>query len=130
MHEYCCLVWANILSCYLELLYKLQKRICGTVCPSLAASLKLCSSSKCSQFNFFFSCYYFGRCLSELVQLFPLPLSWGRYTCYSDTLYDFSATLPRCYKNAYVNSFFPSIGRLLNSRLIECFLLTYDLNGV
>ena len=38
--EYCCHVWAGAPSCYLELLDKLQKRICRTVGPSLAASLK------------------------------------------------------------------------------------------
>ena len=38
--EYCCHVWAGAPSCYLELLDKLQKRICRIVGPSLAASLK------------------------------------------------------------------------------------------
>ena len=38
--EYCCDVWAGAPSCYLELLDKLQKRICMTVGPSLAASLE------------------------------------------------------------------------------------------
>ena len=37
--EYCCHVWAGAPSCYLELLDKLQKRICRIVGPSLAASL-------------------------------------------------------------------------------------------
>ena len=37
---YCCHVWAGAPSCYLELLDKLQKRICRTVGPSLAASLE------------------------------------------------------------------------------------------
>ena len=36
--EYCCHIWAGAPSCYLDLLDKLQKRICGTVGPSLAAS--------------------------------------------------------------------------------------------
>ena len=36
--EYCCHVWAGAPSCYLELLDRLQKRICRTVDPSLAAS--------------------------------------------------------------------------------------------
>ena len=35
--EYCCHVWAAATSCYLELLHKLQKRICRTAGPSLAA---------------------------------------------------------------------------------------------
>ena len=38
--KYCCHVWAGAPSCYLELLDKLQKQICGTVGPSLAASLE------------------------------------------------------------------------------------------
>ena len=41
--EYCCHVWADAPSYYLELLGKLQKQICG---PSFAASLD--SLSKCS----------------------------------------------------------------------------------
>ena len=36
--EYCCHVWASAPSCYLELLDKLQKWICKTGGPSLAAS--------------------------------------------------------------------------------------------
>ena len=38
--EYCCHVWVGAHTCYLELLDKLQKRICRTVSPSLAASLE------------------------------------------------------------------------------------------
>ena len=38
--EYCCHVWAGARSCYLELLDKLQKRICRTVGPLLAACLE------------------------------------------------------------------------------------------
>ena len=38
--EYCCHFWVGAPSCYLELLDKLQKRICRTVAPSLATSLE------------------------------------------------------------------------------------------
>ena len=38
--EYCRHVWADAPSCYLELLNKLQKRICWIVSPSLADSLE------------------------------------------------------------------------------------------
>ena len=38
--EYCCHIWAGVPSCYLELLDMLQKQICGTVGPSLKASLE------------------------------------------------------------------------------------------
>ena len=50
-------------------------------------------------------------------------------TSYSDRLHDFSFTIPRCYKDVYVNSFFPRTAKLWNSLSIECFSLTYDLNG-
>ena len=38
--EYCCYVWAGAPNGYLELQEKLQKSICRTVVPSLAASLE------------------------------------------------------------------------------------------
>ena len=38
--EYCCHAMVGASSCYLELLDRLQKRICRTVGPSLAASLE------------------------------------------------------------------------------------------
>ena len=49
--------------------------------------------------------YYFGRCSSQLAQLFLFLYSCGRSTRYCDGLHDFSVTIPRCYK--VVNSFFP-----------------------
>ena len=55
--------------------------------------------------------------------------SRGRSTCYSDRLHEYSVIIPRCYKDVYVNSFFPCTARLWNSLAIECFLLTYDLNS-
>ena len=66
---------------------------------------------------------------SELAQLVPLRFSQGRCTHYSDRLHDFSVTIPRCYKDVYVNSFFPHMGKLWNSLPIECFPLTSDLSG-
>ena len=117
-------------SCYLELLDKLQKRIYRTVGPSLAASLKpLARRRNVASLSLFYR-YYFGRCSSELAELVPPPYSRGRFTCYSDRLHDFSVTIPRCYKGVYVNSFFPCTASLWNSLPIECFPLTYDLNGL
>ena len=72
--------------------------------------------------------YYFGRCLSELAELVPLPYSQGRCT-HSYRFYDFSVTILRCYKDVYVNSLFPRLATLWNSLPIECFPLTYYLNS-
>ena len=63
-----------------------------------------------------------------LAQLVPRPYSRRRSTSYSDRLHDFSVTIRRCYKDVYVNSFFPRTARPWNSLPIECFPLTYDLS--
>ena len=112
-----------------ELLDKIQKRICRTVGPSPADSLEpLAHRWNVASLRLFYW-YYFGRCSSEMAQLVPLPFSRGRSTRYSDRLHDFSVTIPRCYKDVYVNSFFPRTAKLWNSLPIECFPLTYDLSG-
>ena len=113
--EYCHHVWAGAPSCYMELLDKLWKWICTTVGPSLAASLQsLAHCWNLGSLSLLYR-YYLGRCLSELVQLVPFPYSWGRSTCYSNIFYDFSVTIPRWYKNVYVNSFFHHMARQWNS---------------
>ena len=73
--EYCCHVWAGGPSCYLELLDKLQKQICRTVCPSFATSLEPLAHHQ-NVASLFYR-YYFGRCSSELAQLVPLPFFEG-----------------------------------------------------
>ena len=62
--ECCCHVWAGALSCYLELLDKLQKRICRTASPSLAASLeRLTHRRNVASLSLFYR-HYFFRCSS------------------------------------------------------------------
>ena len=96
---YCCYAWTGVLSCYLEILDKLQKRIFRTVGPSLAASLEpLGHRQNVTRLSLFCN-YYFGRFSSELAQLVPLPYSRGRSTFYSDRLHDFSVIISRCYKD-------------------------------
>ena len=127
--EYCCHIWACIPSCCFELLDKLQKRICKTVGPSLAASLEpLAYHRNVASLSLFYR-YYIGRCSSKLALLVPLPFLRGKSTRCSDRLHDFCITIPRCYEDVYVNSFLPPTARLWNSLPIECFPLTYDLIG-
>ena len=60
--EYCFHVWAGAPGCYLELLFRLQKQICRTVGPLLAASLKpLAHLRNVASLSLFYK-YYFGRC--------------------------------------------------------------------
>ena len=120
--EYCCHIWASAPSYFLELLDKLQKWICRGTLYSLQS---LAHQRNMASWSLFYR-YYFLKCSSELV---PYPFSCGRSTYYSDRLHDFSATIPRFYKDVYVNSFFLSTAKLWNSLPIECFLLTFNLNG-
>ena len=84
--KYCCHVWAGTPNCYLNLLVKLQKRICWTIGSSLLASLEpLAPRGNVARFSLFCK-IYFGRCLSELAELVSLPYSRGRYNCYSHKL--------------------------------------------
>ena len=70
--EYCCHVWAVAHTCFLELLDKLQKRICRTVGPTLATSLEpLAHSQNVASFSIGITCS------SELAQMVPLPFSQG-----------------------------------------------------
>ena len=126
--EYCSHFWTGVPKSYFELLDELQKWICRTVGPSLATSLEPLAHCRNVACLSLFYRYYFGRCSSELAQLVPHSDSRGRSTCYCERLHDFSVTIPRCYKDVYVNSFFPRTSRLWNSLPIECFPLTYDLS--
>ena len=127
--EYCCHIWADASSSFLELLDKLQKSRCSTVSPSLSTSLEpLAHCRRVASLGYFYR-YYFGRCSSEQAQLVLLPFSWGRSTSYSDRSHDFSVTIPRCWDYVYINSFFSCTIRIWNCLPVECFPLTYDLNG-
>ena len=119
--EHCSLVWAGAPSCYLELLDKLQKRICWTVGPLLATSLEpLAHRRNAASLSLFYR-YYFGRFSSELAE-------GGLLIILIDCMI-FFVTIPRCYKDVYVNSFSPRTARPWNSLPIEYFPLTYDLSG-
>ena len=77
---YCCHVWAGTPSCYLELIDKLQKRICRTVGPSLVASIEPLSHRQYVASLILVHKYYFGKCSSELAKHVPVPYSRERST--------------------------------------------------
>ena len=109
--EYCCLIWSGAPDC-LELLDRLQKQICRTFGSSLAASLEPLGHCQNEASLSLFYRYYFGRCLSKLTQLVPLPYSWGRSTHYSDRLH-FSVTIPTL-QGCLCQQFFPPTAKHLN----------------
>ena len=58
-----------------------------------------------------------------------LFLKGGLIVILTDSIVWIFVTIPRCYKDIYANSFFHRTARLWDSLPIECFPLTYDLNG-
>ena len=126
--EYCCHVWASALGCYLELLDKLQKRLCRSVGLSRAAFLEPLGHRRNVASLSLFHRYYFGGCLSELARLVPLPYSRGRSTRYSGRFMIFvSPLLDVTRMSMSTVSFFTQ----LDSAILptEYLPLTYDLNG-
>ena len=75
--------------CYLDMLDKLQKRICGTVGSSLAASLEALAHRRNIASLRLLCSYYLGRRSSELAELIQPPRSRGRSTLHSIKLLDF-----------------------------------------
>ena len=74
-HAWNTVVISGAPSCYLELIDKLQKWVCRTVSPSLAAFRKpLAHCQNVARLNLFYR-YYFGRCSPELTQLVSPPYS-------------------------------------------------------
>ena len=97
---------------------------------SLSASFKpLTDCQNVASLSLFYR-YYIDKCSSELAKLVPLAYSQGRSTRYSDRLHNFSINIHRCYKDVYINCFFPRTAKLCISLPIEYFPLIYDLNNL
>ena len=94
-------------------------KIHRTFDPSLAASYEPLAHCQDVAILKPFCRYCFGRCSSELAQLVRLLYFQGKSTCYSDRLLDFFVTIPRCYKDVYVNGLFPCTTRLWSFLPIE-----------
>ena len=123
--KYCCYVWPGALSCYLDMVDSLEKWICRTVGPALTVSLEpFGRCTNLASLSIFYR-HYFGRCLSELAELFPLHYSRRRSTRYSDRLHDFSISVLRFYKDVYIQQFLSSHSWTLEFSV--CRMLSFDL---
>ena len=123
--EYYYHVWAGAPSCHLELLDKLQKRICKTVGPLLPASLEsLVHCQNVASLIFFI--------IISLVDVHLNWLKWFHFFILEESLLVILSLfldvtgICRCI---CANSFFPHAARPWNSLPIECFLLAHDPNG-
>ena len=87
--KYCCHVSADALSCYFDMLDKLQKRVCRIVGPTLVTSLELLVHRRNVARLSLFDRYYICRYSPELAELVPLPCSCGKSSRYSERLHIF-----------------------------------------
>ena len=71
--EYCCHLLIGAPSYSLDKLDKLQKQVCATVCPSLAASLDPLGHRQNLATLILSYRYYFGRFSSQKAELVQLP---------------------------------------------------------
>ena len=82
--EYCFHVWAGAPNYFLELLDKLEERLCKTAGISLDASLEPFSHQRNKASLSLFYRYYFVRCSSELAELVQLLFFGARSTTIFD----------------------------------------------
>ena len=81
--------WSISSSCYMDMLDKLQKKLCMTAGPSFIASLETWAHHQNVASASLFYKYYFGGCSFKLAKLVPLPHSHGKSTRYSNSLHNF-----------------------------------------
>ena len=124
--EYCCHVCADALSFYLEILDKLQKRICRTVGPSLAGSLE--PSVHCQNLaSLFFRYCLIDVHLNWLNWFHFLILERGVLIILIEWMIFLSSFL-NVISNSMSTVFFPRTARPQNFSPTECFPLRCDLN--
>ena len=110
--EHYCHVWAGAHSCYLEMLGKL--RMFRTVGTSFAASLEpLGHRQNVASLSFLMGIGLVDVHLNWLTWFKFLILVGDLLAILRDCLI-FFVTIPRCYKNFYINSFFPRTAELWN----------------
>ena len=124
--EHRCHIWAGAPS-YLELSDKLHNRICKTISPSLATSLESLAHYRNVTSLSLFYWYYFGRCSSAL-NCFHFLILQGVLLVNLIACKIFLSPFLDVTRMS-VNNFFACTARPWNSLPIECFPLTYDLNG-
>ena len=113
-----------------KILDKLQKRVCSAVCLSLTAFLEPLSWRRNIGSLSLFCRYNIGRSLSKLPELVSLLiLVAGPLVIWVGCIILF-VSIRRCFKDTYVDNFFPRGDSFSNYLHVEYFLLTNDLSGL
>ena len=118
-----CYAWAGAPSCYMGILDKLQKQMCRTVTPSLAASLNLALSPKCGQLE--------SITFTQGITLDDVHLNWLNWFCFLilGEVHSFFRLIAWFFRHHSVTILSSFTARLWNFFPVEWFPWTYDLNG-
>ena len=127
--EYCCHLWAGAPAHLLNLLDKIQNRVCNMVGPQLSLKLQPLSHRRDVASLSLFYKYFHGHCSEELASLVPPRKIFTRHTRQAARAHEFTVEEPFISKNFRRSSFFPRTSHLWNSLPSECFPPTYDLQS-
>ena len=127
--EYCCHIWDGVPSYYLELLDKLQKQIYKTVGPSLAASFESLAHDQNVPTLILFYWYSFDNVFLNWFNWFYFLILVGGLLIISiDCMTFLPPFLDTTRMSLSICQQFLSL-HSWNSLPIECYSLSYDLNG-
>ena len=125
--EYCCHIWGGAPADALNLLDRIQKRICNAIGVNLSHKLDPLSHRRSVSSLCLFYKYFHGYCSTELSELVPPLKTFTRTTRYSSNCHPFTVDLPPCKKSLVQQSFFPRISTLWNSLPQTVFPPQYNL---
>ena len=127
--EYCCHLWAGAPANLLNLLDRIQNRVCNMIGPQLSLKLQPLSHRRDVASLCLFYKYFHGRCSAELASLVPPRKDFTLKTRLYDTAHPFTVNLPLITKDYRRSSFFPRTSNLWNSLPLKCFPTTYNMQS-
>ena len=127
--EYCCHLWAGAPAHILNLLDRIQNRVCNMIGPHLSMKLQPLSHRRNVASLSLFYKYFHGHCSTELESLVPSRKVFPCDTRLAARAHPFTVEEPLITKDYRRASFFPRTSGLWNSLPSECFPNTYDLQS-
>ena len=127
--EYCCHLWAGAPAHILNLLDRIQNRVCNMIGPQLSLKLQPLSHRRNVASLSLFYKYFHGHCSAELERLVPSRKVFPCDTRLAARAHEFTVDEPLITKDYRRTSFFPRTSSLWNSLPAECFPTTYNLQS-
>ena len=125
--EYCCHIWGGAPSDALNLLDRVQNRVCNAIGENLASKLDSLSHRRSVASLCLFYKYFHGHCSDELSSLVPPLKTFSRATRFASKCHSLTVNIPKSTKKSVQQGFFPRTSVLWNSLPQSVFPANYDL---